>query len=182
MKLIARFVLWVSGWKAIGGLPEDVKKCVIIVAPHTSMWDFVWGRLSMYTLNLKARFMIKKEIFWTGLGAIIKAFGGIPIDRSKGRGVVDEVAAVFNEHESMCLVITPEGTRKRVEKWKKGFYYIALAADVPVAMGIIDYKNKVCEIRELIYPTGDYIKDFGNLDKYYKGKFAKHPERFNLTQ
>ena len=182
MRLIAKFALWVMGWRAIGGLPDNILKCVIIVAPHTSMWDFVYGRLGMYSLSLKARFMIKKEIFVPVLGLIIKAFGGIPIDRSKGKNIVDEVAAVFREYDSMCLVITPEGTRKRVEKWKRGFYYIALAADVPVAMAIIDYKNKNCEIRGIIFPTGDYEKDFGHLEDYYRGKHAKHPERFNLTQ
>jgi len=181
MRVIAKFVLWLLGWKCIGGIPESVPKCVIIEAPHTSMWDFVYGRLALYALNMRAMFLIKKEIFWPLLGTIIKAFGGIPIDRSKGRDIVDEVVKVFEEHDHICLVITPEGTRKKVTKWRRGYYYIALKAEVPVALGFLDYKNKIAEIKELIYPTGDFEKDFGHIQEFYRGIQGKHPERFNLT-
>jgi len=181
MKRISRFVLNLLGWKYIGGFPEEVPKCVLITAPHTSMWDFVYGRLALYALNIRANFIIKKEIFVPVLGAIIKAFGGIPIDRSRGKDIVEEVVKVFDENEKICLVITPEGTRKKVIKWKRGFYYIAERAQVPVAMGYIDYGTKVCEIKELIWPTGDFEKDFGHIEAFYRGRKGKHPEKFNLS-
>ena len=125
MYWIAKFVLRIIGWKIIGGIPEDIKKCVVTMAPHTSMWDFVWGRLAYWVLGVNAKFLIKKELFASVSGPILKRLGGIPIDRSKSTNTVDAVADLFNHYDSLFITLTPEGTRQLNPEWKKGFYYIA---------------------------------------------------------
>ena len=139
MHYIARFIFHIKGWKLYGNVPDGLKKCVIIQAPHTSMIDFFIGWLSSKVIRVKFRFMIKKEAFIFPLAGIIKSMGGIPVDRSKSLGVVKQIVNVFNSSDSLYLVITPEGTRKYTTQWKKGFYYIAQAAQVPVLLGYIDF-------------------------------------------
>lgn len=177
---ISKFILKITGWKIIGGLPEDVKKCVVIVAPHTSMWDFVWGRMAFFELRLKAKFLIKKEAFkfpWAGL---LKRMGGIPIDRSKSSNTVDLVASLFDEFESLYITVAPEGTRKQSDIWKKGFYYIALKANVPIALGILDYGRKESGIGKMLNPSGNFEEDFKEIEDFYRGRKGKHPDKFNL--
>ena len=181
MKYIAKFILFLWGWKVIGGIPADLKKCVVVVAPHTSMWDFVLGRLAFFELGLKVRFLIKKEMFFFPLGPIVKGLGGISVDRSKSGRMVDLVAELFNQYESLFITVTPEGTRRRVENWKKGFYYIALKANVPIALGFLDYKEKIGGVGKVFIPSGIFEEDFKLVQDFYKGKVAKHPDKFNLT-
>ncbi len=181
MYWIAKFILRISGWKIIGGIPEDVKKCVVISVPHTSMWDFVWGRLAYWVLGVNAKFLIKKELFGTISGPILKWLGGIPIDRSKSTNAVDAVADLFNHYDSLLITITPEGTRKLNPKWKKGFYYIALKANVPIAFGTLDYEKKEGGIGKIFTPTGNFEEDFKIVEDFYRGRKAKYPEKFNLS-
>jgi 1-acyl-sn-glycerol-3-phosphate acyltransferase len=180
-KALAKFVLGLFGWKVVGGVPEGIHKCVLIVAPHTSNWDFVVGRLAFYILGVKAKFLIKKELFKPGLGWIFTALGGISVDRSKSSGAVDMVASLFEKYDSLYIVITPEGTRKLVQNWKKGFYYIAQKAKVPIALGFLDYKLREGGITRVLMPTGDYEKDFAEIEEFYRGKHAKDPLKFNLS-
>jgi len=181
MKYIAKLVLWIWGWKIESGMPTNIKKCVVVMAPHTSMWDFIIGRLGWYVLGLDVKFFIKKEIFYFPLGQFIKWLGGIPVDRSKSVRLVDQVAAVFDQNDSFYLVITPEGTRSLNTNWKKGFYYIAEKANVPIALGYLDYSKKIGGIGKIYKPTGDYAKDFRVAEEFYRGKGARHPEKFNLS-
>jgi 1-acyl-sn-glycerol-3-phosphate acyltransferase len=178
---LAKTILGIFGWHVVGGLPPGVKKCVLIVAPHTSQWDFVIGRLAFMVLNIRAKFLIKREMFKTVLGGLLKALGGIPVDRSKSNKMVDQVAELFNQYESLYIVITPEGTRKLVTNWKKGYYYIALKAGVPIALGFLDYKHKKCGIGGVMTPSGDYDKDFTGIEQFYRGRHARYPEKYNLT-
>jgi len=179
---IARFIFHIKGWKLYGSIPEGLKKCVIIQAPHTSMTDFFIGWLGSKVLRVKFRFMIKKEAFIFPLAGIIKAMGGIPVDRSKSQGIVKQIVNIFNTSENLYLVITPEGTRKYTAEWKKGFYYIAQAAQVPVLLGYIDYKKKICGVGRQIHISGNFEEDFKIIEDFYRGFNAKYPEKFNLTQ
>ena len=177
---IAKFILKITAWKIIGQLPDDVKKCVVIVAPHTSMWDFVWGRLVFSVLRLKAKFLVKKEAFKFPYAGMLKRMGGIPIDRSKSSNTVESVANIFDQYESLYITVTPEGMRKRNDTWKKGFYYIALGAKVPIALGILDYGRKEIGIGKMLYPNGNFDEDFKIIKNFYSGRKGKHPDKFNL--
>ncbi|MCF8233338.1 MAG: lysophospholipid acyltransferase family protein [Bacteroidales bacterium] len=181
MKSISKFILWLLGWKIHGGIPEGEKKAVIVAAPHTSNWDFFLGRFAYFVMEVNAKFLIKKEAFKWPLGGLFKAWGGIPIDRSRSSNMVEQVAGLFHEHESLYIVITPEGTRSLVSKWKKGFYYIALRAKVPIALAYIDYKKKEGGIGPTIHPSGDYEKDLARIEDFYKDKTARYPGKFNLS-
>jgi 1-acyl-sn-glycerol-3-phosphate acyltransferase len=181
MKYIAQFIFWIWGWKIKGEIPKDVKKCIVVMAPHTSMWDFVFGRLGWYILGRKVKFLIKKEMFFFPLGPIVKWLGGIPVDRSKSGKLVESVAEQIRQHDTFYIVITPEGTRRLNPNWKKGFYYIAQQANVPVALGYLDYRKKIGGVGPIFTLSGDYQKDFKMLEDFYRGKGAKHPEKFNLS-
>lgn len=182
MGWLAGFILRMFGWKVVNGVPEGISKAVVTMAPHTSNWDFVIGRLSFIFLRTKVHLMIKKESFFFPLGNILRALGGIPVDRSNSQNTVKNITDHFNKADTFFLIITPEGTRKLVTRWKKGFYFIALTAGVPILPGYLDYKKKIAGIGPVIYPSGDYEKDFAQLQDFYRGLHGKHPEKFNLTE
>jgi 1-acyl-sn-glycerol-3-phosphate acyltransferase len=162
-------------------MPPGVKKAVVIVAPHTSYWDFVIGRLTFFASGTRMRVLIKKESFVFPLGILLKSVGAIPVDRGKKNNMVGQVVQLFNEAASLCVVITPEGTRKLVRHWKKGFYMIAVEAKVPIALAFIDYGNKTGGIGPLVYPSGDFEKDMEFINNFYRDKTGKFPGQFNLT-
>lgn len=157
------------------------RRCVLIMAPHTSNWDFVIGRLALWAIGAKAGFLIKKEAFFFPLGWLLKKMGGIPIDRKKSKNVVWQIAVLLNKSKEMALVITPEGTRSLRHEWKKGFYYIASMAEVPIVMGYLDYAKKEAGIGKMIYPSEDYQADLSVIYDFYKDFTARHPEKFNLS-
>ena len=181
MRILSKLILKLFGWKVIGTMPEDVKKCIMIEAPHTSNYDFVLGRLSFYQLGIDVKFLIKKELFKFPLGGLLRAMGGIAVDRGKKNNMVDYVADIFNKTDKLVVVITPEGTRKYNSHWKKGFYHIAAKANVPILLGFIDYKKKEGGIGPRIIPSGDYEADFRIIEEFYKDKTACNPEMFNLS-
>lgn len=181
MKLISKFILKITSWSIVGGIPADIKKCLVVMAPHTSMWDFIWGRLAFWALDVKAKFLMKKEMFNPVFKPFLLWMGGIPIDRSKSSNTVEAIADLFNHYDSLCITVTPEGTRKLNPDWKKGFYYIALQAEVPIALGFLDYEKKEGGIGKLIIPSGDFENDFKIVEDFYRGHKAKHPEKFNLS-
>ena len=180
MKSLARFILKAFGWRIEGQMPQGLRQCVLVEAPHTSNWDFVWGRLCFYTLGIPVRFLIKKEAFFFPLGPLLKAMGGIPVDRQKRSNKVLEIAALFRRHPRLILAITPEGTRKLNPHWKKGFYYVAQHARVPILLAYLDYRNNVGGLGPLIVPSGDYRRDMQRILDFYSDKTARHPERFSL--
>lgn len=110
----------------------------------------------------------------------MRKLGGIPVDRSRASNVVSSVVEQFGKYDELNVVITPEGTRKRTEHWKKGFYYIALKANVPIIVGFMDFGNKICGTGPVIYPSGDFDADFKIIEDFYRGMKGKYPERFNL--
>lgn len=182
MKKTAAFILRCFGWRVDAFTPPE-RKYVLIVAPHTSNWDFVIGRLAFWTKSLPARFMIKKEFFRFPIGGLLKALGGLPVERGAGGGrAVEEAVRLLQTHASMALILTPEGTRRRNPHWKKGFYYIAQAAQVPLYMGYIDYKEKVCRIVGQMPVSGDLAADSRWLRETYAGITARYPTQFALPE
>ena len=180
---LSKTILRLFGWRTNGALPDGIKKAVVVSAPHTSYWDFVVGRLTFWAIRVNIRFLIKKEVFIFPLGWMFEQIGGLPVDRGKYKSnMVKQVVSMFNEHDSLVVVITPEGTRNLVENWKKGFYLIAMEAGVPLALSFIDYKNKTGGIGPILHPTGDYEKDMVFIQDFYRDKTACHPERFNLSK
>jgi 1-acyl-sn-glycerol-3-phosphate acyltransferase len=168
------------GWKLVGGPPEGITKAVFITAPHTSFYDFFIGRLYCWARRIPAKIFIKKEAFKWYYGWLLKYVGGIPIDRSKAGNKVEQVAEMMKNHDPIFLAITPEGTRKRVEHWKKGFYYIAQKAEVPIIFSFLDYGKKEVGIGPMLDVTGDFEKDFKKIEDFYRGMKGKFPEKFNL--
>jgi 1-acyl-sn-glycerol-3-phosphate acyltransferase len=169
------------GWKIVGTLPKDIAKCVVVVAPHTSNLDFIIGRLGSYVLGIRARFLIKKEFFFFPFGPLLKAMGSIPVDRKNSQGITGFVSGLFNRYPSLYLLVTPEGTRKYNAHWKKGFYTIALRAGVPIAVGFLDYSKKEAGIGYVCMPSGDFQKDFKQMEDFYRTKTARYPADFNLS-
>jgi 1-acyl-sn-glycerol-3-phosphate acyltransferase len=178
---ISAFILKQIGWSLDQGIPVGVKKCVLIVAPHTSNWDFIIGRFIFNLIGLPTKFLIKKEVFIWPLSILLKKLGGIPVDRSKKNNIIKEVANLFPQYDQLIITITPEGTRKLVKNWKRGFYHIAELAKVPIAVAYIDYSKKTAGIAFMLTPTGDYDKDFKKISALYYDKVARFPENFNLS-
>ena len=176
-KKISLALLRLAGWK-LGPLIEDVPKCVICVAPHTSNWDFIVGKLFYTSIGRNAHFLIKKEWFFFPLNILFNWLGGVPVDRHKRTSVTDQMVEEFNRRDNFQLAVTPEGTRKRAKEWKKGFYFIAQKANVPILMAYFDYKKKEAGFKGVFYPTGDTDKDIAAIRANFKDVTACHPENF----
>ena len=167
----------ITGWKVVGKMPEE-KKFVLIVAPHTSFWDFPVGLGARAILHLKTKILAKKELFENPIvGGILRWMGGIPVDRgNRKNGIVDSVVKYFNENEEFVVTITPEGTRAYVKRWKTGFYRIAKEANVPIIMVGFDFQRKIVEMCDPFYPTDDMDADMAHIIDYFKGMVGKNPE------
>jgi 1-acyl-sn-glycerol-3-phosphate acyltransferase len=172
-----RFMLGLFGWRIEGAFP-DAPKFVLIVAPHTSNWDFPVGLMAKFALRLDVRYMAKSSLFWFPLGRFLRAMGGISVDRSSASDVAATSAREFARREKLVLVITPEGTRSRVERWKSGFYRIALAAKVPVVLVAFDYPARVVRLGPAFQPTGNYDADLAAMQSHVKASMARHPENY----
>ncbi len=180
MANLSKFILnKIMGWKVVNTFPE-VPKCVLAVAPHTSNWDFVVGKLAYTSLGRQANFLIKAEWFFFPFNIFFSRIGGIPVKRGKSGSLTEILANEFRTREWMHLGITPEGTRKPVKEWKKGFYFIAVKARVPILLIGLDYGKKEARVLDLFYPTNDYRKDIVTIKSYYKDVQAKKPENFIL--
>lgn len=181
MRTLAKLILDLMGWRVTHPMPPGINKAVIIMAPHTSNWDFVIGRLGFASQGIKAKFIIKKESFFFPLGVVLRALGAVPVDRGMSTGTVKKITHYFTESEEFLLLITPEGTRRLVKKWKKGYYFIAQQAHVPIIMSFLDYRTKSGGLGPVLYPSGDYEADLKIIEDFYKDKQAKHPDKFNLS-
>ena len=176
MKKIARGILRIFGWKVDAHTPEGVNKCVVVMGPHTSNWDFVIGRLAFLAFGVKGSYLIKKELFFFPLGWLLKRMGGIPVDRGGKRNLTETAVSYFEKNKRMFMVFTPEGTRSYNSNWKKGFYYISEKAKVPIYIGYMDYEKKIGGFHSLFEPTGDIDKDIQyikNILKNYKGRYPE---------
>ena len=182
-KLFSRFVFWLTGWKVVGAFPEDVRKAVMIAAPHTSNWDLLYARCAFFLLDIPLRYTIKKELMVGPVGWMLRMLGAIPIDRSKTgargkRSMVDAMADLFDEYEEeLVVMVTPEGTRKYAPRWKTGFYRVAEKAQVPIVLGYLDYAKKHAGVGPVFNTTGDIDKDIEEIQAFYRTKTARYPEQ-----
>lgn len=167
-----------TGWSEERMIPVE-RKFVLIAAPHTSNWDFLFFLGLAAKLDLPLSFMGKKSLFRWPFAGFMKDLGGIPVDRAKSVNMVDQMIAEFNARDTFMLTIAPEGTRGKVREWKTGFYHIAVGAGVPLVCGLMDYKKKRGGLGPAIWPTGDYEKDMAKVSEYYRQCTPRHPERGN---
>lgn len=170
---VSRFILRVAGWKVERRLP-DTDKYVMIAAPHTSNWDFVYTLLVCFSLKLNVYILGKKEIVEWPFGRIFLWLGIIPIDRSRSSNTVDQVVEAFESTDRLVLIVTPSGTRSKVRRWKTGFYHIARGAGVPLAFAYIDYARKRTGIGGWMTPTGDLDADMMRINSFYVGIVGRH--------
>ena len=155
-------------------------KCVIALAPHTSNWDFVIGRLYTMAIGQSNLFLVKKEWFFWPLGILMRRMGGIPVYRDKKMKVTDSVAEMARNADVFRVCVTPEGTRKANSEWKKGFYYIALKADIPILLYGLDFKTKTIVCTKKIIPNGDVENQLQEIKEYFRNFTGKHPHQFAL--
>lgn len=174
----SKAILKIAGWTVKVTVP-DYPKCLICVAPHTSNWDFILGKLAYATTGRKAGFLMKASWFFFPMGTIFRAMGGIPVPRrKKGTSLVDALVDKFNSSDRLVLAITPEGTRSRTSQWHTGFLHIARRAGIPIALGAIDFGKKEITITDTFTPTGDTEADMRRIKDYYRNFTAKYPEKF----
>jgi 1-acyl-sn-glycerol-3-phosphate acyltransferase len=181
LKFITISIFNMLGWKMQGDVPEDIDKCVIIVAPHTSNMDYIFGIVASFKIRLPVRYLIKDE--WLKrpiIGHLLKSWGALGITRTERKNMVDTMANLLLSNDKIALAFPPEGTRKLVKKWKTGFYYVALKAKVPIVMVSMDYGKKAMTIGEHFMPTADYKKDMIIVREFFRDITARHPKKFSL--
>ncbi len=169
------------GWKTEVSVPEW-DKYLICGAPHTSNWDLIIGLLFLGAIGRKTGFLMKKEWFFWPLGVFFRGLGGIPVNRKRKTSLVDQIIRIARDSQTFCLAITPEGTRNANPHWKKGFYYIAQGANLPIALFAIDYEKKCITAEKVIYPSGNIDKDLREIQLYYTRFKGKHPEKFRIEE
>jgi 1-acyl-sn-glycerol-3-phosphate acyltransferase len=179
-----KFMAWLGlmflklmGWRVEGEIP-DIKKFVIIAAPHTSNWDFPITLAVAFALKMKIYWMGKAAMFRWPLAAAFRWLGGIPIDRSKSHNVVEQSIQAFHKLEKLIMLVPPEGTRKKVSYWKTGFYHIARGANVPIVLGFLDYRRKVGGIGPTFHPTGHIERDLQTIQTFYAAVTGKRQSEF----
>jgi 1-acyl-sn-glycerol-3-phosphate acyltransferase len=175
MPRLSTLILKLAGWKVKGTLP-NCRKFVIIAAPHTSNWDFPFMLLVSFAMEMKVYWMGKDAIFKKPFSGLFKWLGGIPIDRTSPNNVVQQSIETLARHDTLALVVPPSGTRKRVTRWKTGFYHIAHGADIPIALGFLDYKKKTGGIGSSLVPSGDIGADMEIIHAFYARVTGKYPE------
>ncbi|MCR5533849.1 MAG: 1-acyl-sn-glycerol-3-phosphate acyltransferase [Bacteroidaceae bacterium] len=155
-------------------------KCVIALAPHTSNWDFIIGKLYTSAIGESNMFLMKKEWFFWPLGILMRRMGGIPVYRNKKTNITDSVAEQAKQASTFRICVTPEGTRKANADWKKGFYYIALKANIPILLYGLDFKTKTIECTKTIVPNGNIENQLQEIKDYFRSYTGKHPKQFAL--
>ena len=177
MRFLSVFIFKIIGWKVVGTFPADLNKYIVAVAPHTSNWDFVIGILARSVTRLtESKFLGKSALFKPPYGWFFRWLGGYPVDRTTHHDMVKQVAGYFHAHDHFIVAIAPEGTRKKVEKMKTGFYYIAKEVGVPIVPVGIDFSKKSVIIDQPFYPTGAVEEDMNHLLAFYRSLKGRNPE------
>lgn len=167
-------------FKPVGLNPVPEKKCIIIMAPHTAILDFILGYFMTRYLKLKMVIIMKKEFFFFPLGILLRKLGCVPVDREHARNFVKFSVNLVNSRDEIAYIICPEGTRKLTRNWKRGFYEIAKMTNTPIGLSHIDFRSRTLGVGKMFYPTGDYEKDLAEIEKYYYGMRGKKKGQFNL--
>ena len=176
-KSLCRLIFRKMGWQVEMTVPYR-DKCIICVAPHTSNCDFIIAELYYHSIGRTAGFLMKKEWFFWPMGVLFRSMGGIPVERSRHVSLTDRVAEAAIKAERFELAVTPEGTRSLATKWKRGFYFIALKAGLPIQLYAIDYKNKRIVCTKELVPSGDVEADMRLIMDYYRPYEGKYPGKF----
>jgi 1-acyl-sn-glycerol-3-phosphate acyltransferase len=174
-QILARAILNFLSWKLEVTIP-DSPKYVMVGAPHTSNFDFLMFLLLRYATGIRMRWIGKHTLFRGPFGWLMRRLDGVPVDRSSKNNFVGSIVEEFNRHDQFVLAIAPEGTRSKTEYWRTGFYYIALGAEIPIALGFVDYKGKLLGIGPSVYPSGDIQTDFLKIQEFYSGRTGKNPQ------
>ncbi|MBF0524473.1 MAG: 1-acyl-sn-glycerol-3-phosphate acyltransferase [Deltaproteobacteria bacterium] len=170
--------LWLAfwGWR-IEGAEQLPAKFVFIASPHTSNWDVPFMLAAAYVLRIRISWLGKHSLFKGRCGRILRALGGIPVNRQAPQNLVQQIAASFHASTNLILAVPPEGTRRKTEYWKSGFYHIARTAGVPIGLGFLDYGRKRCGFGGFFFPSGDVRADMDRLRAFYGGIRGKYPEK-----
>jgi 1-acyl-sn-glycerol-3-phosphate acyltransferase len=179
IQTLAHRILNLFGWKAIGTAPS-VPRFVIIAAPHTSNWDFPYTLLVATAIGMRVKWLGKKDLFRFPFGGIMRAFGGISVDRSARHNMVDGAIELLKNSERLGLIIPAEGTRSKALRWKTGFYHVAVGAQVPIVCGYLDYAKKEGGIGLTFIPSGNIDEDVEKLRGFYHGIQGKYPENTSV--
>ena len=178
LRLISKIILKFIRWRVVGSLPEEQKKYVLIVAPHTSNWDFILFVLAVSVLRLKPSVLIKSTLFVGPLGWFLRYCGAIPVNRTQASSLVNYIAGIYEEREEFVLIITPEGTRSPNANWKRGFHHVATTAQVPILIVYVDSTTKTIGIEGLMEPTDDVDGDIRQLKRFYDAKNGLIPKNY----
>jgi 1-acyl-sn-glycerol-3-phosphate acyltransferase len=173
----ARLMMLASGWRFEGALP-NLRQFVLIVAPHTSNWDFPIGIMAMFALDLRATFLGKDTLFNPAFGYVFRWMGGVPVDRRSPHNVVEQTIEYFKTRDQMVLALSPEGTRKRTPRWRTGFYWVAVGAGVPIVPVALDFPRRKYVIHAPQMMTGDAEQDIAHLQTFFRADQACKPERY----
>jgi hypothetical protein len=185
-KFISKIIFKIFGWRFKDHVGGGYERCVMIAAPHTSNWDFVFARAAFYLMDIPVRYTVKNDWMRFPFNLIFGPLGGIGIDRSpkkpgeERRSMTEAMIELFKQNEKLAVMVTPEGTRSLRTKWKTGFYHVAVGAQVPIALGYLDFKNKEAGVGKIILPSGDMQKDMKQIMDFYKNIKGKHPEKFSV--
>jgi 1-acyl-sn-glycerol-3-phosphate acyltransferase len=174
---IGRTALRIAGWRMEGEIP-NVPRLVAIAAPHTCTIDVLVGIAVLLALGVRVRWLAKHTIFRGPVGSLLRWLGGIPVNRAAPGGLVTQAIALMRESPSLYLALAPEGTRRKVARWKTGFYHVAHACQVPIVPVALDYRAKAAVIGTPLLPTGDYDADLATLRLHFCAEMARHPERY----
>jgi len=186
IKFLCRLIFKLSGWTLNNKMPANISKCVMIAAPHTSNWDLVYALAAYDMMGIPMRFTLKDQLMKFPWNLVFKPIGAIAIDRrpkvegGERKSMVEAMTDLFNGRDALNVMVTPEGSRSKREKWKTGFYYVALNANVPIGLGYLDYKKKEAGIGGMVYPSGDIKKDMKIIIDFYRHVTPCHPEKFSI--
>ena len=177
---LSRFILYrLRGWQTEVSVTLP-KKYVIALAPHTSNWDFILGLLYSRAEGFRCGFLMKREWFFWPLGLLMRRLGGVPVQRSRHTSLTDQLATLAQQQENFALCVTPEGTRKAVTEWKRGFYYIALKANLPIFLFGVDYAQRRIVCTKCIWPDGDVERQMDEIKAYFRDFHGKYPKKFTV--
>jgi 1-acyl-sn-glycerol-3-phosphate acyltransferase len=178
LRVISRVMLKIIRWRVIGALPEGQRKYVLIVAPHTSNWDFILFIFAVSVLRLQPSVLIKSTLFVGPLGWFLRYCGAIPVNRTQANSLVDYIAGIYAEREEFVLIITPEGTRSANPNWKRGFHHVARKAEVPVLVVYVDSAIRTIGIEGLMEPSDEADADIRKLKQFYDSKSGLKPKNY----
>lgn len=178
-KRLGQLFFGLMGWKLDARIQPEMKHSLMIAAPHTTNWDFVYTMAAFWAMGMPFKYFIKDSYTKSIMGWFFHWTGAIGVDRSQRSNLVQHAINLFREREELVILITPEGSRSWAEKWKLGFYHIATGAQVPLTLAYIDYEKKIAGVARLLYPSGNLHRDLDELQEFYRDFKGKFPENYS---